>query len=183
MITMNSAVERQSQFQALAVPVRQRLFKLALRILHNRQDAEDVVQEAFVRAWLHFDGFDPDLSFEAWMFRIANNLIIDHIRRRKRRPTISLEMAMDCLDGKPGERYPELSDGRGDPHARLLAYEISDEMVVIIGNLPSIYQTTLMLVAQERSYEEIARAMDCPLGTVRSRVHRARAMLRHNLIK
>jgi RNA polymerase sigma-70 factor, ECF subfamily len=175
-----SLVQRQEQFQRLAVPVQQRLYRYALRSLQNRQDAEDVTQEALLRAWAHFEQFDLERSFDAWMIRILNNLMIDLIRRRRRRQEVSLDFFTTCLE-EPDRIYFISCERNGNPQDRLMYGEISAGFQAAFKALPDLHQTILSLVAQECSYEEIAKAFDCPLGTVRSRVHRARVMLRSNL--
>ncbi len=172
---------RQAQFQVYAARTRQRLYHFARRTLGNPQDAEDITQETLARAWAHFDDFDPQRSFEAWALRIASNLMIDQNRRRRRRQEISLEASVDHLEGNESVCSAALSSGPGDPQDLLLTRESNAELMSTLRSLPSIHQTTLLMIAQEHSYEQIARTLDCPVGTVRSRVHRARVMLRRSL--
>jgi RNA polymerase sigma-70 factor (ECF subfamily) len=160
---------------------RQRLYRFALHTLGNPQDAEDVTQEALTRAWTHFEHFDQRRSFEAWVFRIVSNLTIDQSRRRRRRQEVSLDAPPTYLSEYDGRCRPEPTNRSGDPQNSLMAKEISAELQSALRSLPRRHQVILMLVAQQHSYEQIAKAFDCPLGTVRSRVHRARIMLRHNL--
>ncbi len=172
---------RQEQFQICVTRTRQRLYRFVLHSLGNAHDAEDVTQEALSRAWAHFETFDPDRSFEGWVFRIASNLMIDHNRRRRRRQEISLDSPTAYLSEHEVDYRPEMSDSASDPQNCLIANEISVELQSALRCLPPVHQATLLLLAQERSYEQIARTFDCPLGTVRSRVHRARIMLQRNL--
>jgi RNA polymerase sigma-70 factor (ECF subfamily) len=174
-------LQRQAQFQRLAAKMYPRLYNFARRTRGNLQDAEDITQETLARAWTHFESFDPSRSFEAWVFRIAGNLIIDQSRRRKHHQEISLDAPVAFQEGDEEVSRPELADHTRDPENCLMAKEVSAELQSALLSLPSLHQTTLLLVAQQRSYEQIARAFDCPVGTVRSRVYRARVMLRRNL--
>ena len=105
-----------------------RLYSFARRALNNPQDAEDVTQEALTRAWTHFETFDPRCSFDAWVFRIASNLLIDQSRRRKRRQEISLDAPVARSEENEGSGCLELADSTSDPHERLMAKEISAEL-------------------------------------------------------
>ncbi len=172
---------RQAQFQCLAEQTHKRLYNFARRALNNPQDAEDVTQEALTRAWTHFETFDPRYSFDAWIFRIAGNILIDQSRRRKRRQEISLNVPAARSEENEGLGCMELADSASDPHESLMAKEISAELKWALRSLPPLHQTILLQVAQQRSYAQIALAMNCPEGTVRSRVYRARVMLRRTL--
>jgi RNA polymerase sigma-70 factor, ECF subfamily len=173
--------QRQAQFQVCTTRTRQRLYNFARRTLGNSQDAEDVTQEALARAWMHFETFDHHRSFEAWVFRIASNLMIDHNRRRRRRPEISLEVSAACMEENEGVFSAEPSQHTGDPQDTLIAKEINAELLSTLYTLPPIHRATLLLVAQEFSYDQIATTLNCPVGTVRSRVHRARVMVQRHL--
>ncbi len=176
---------RQARFQVLVTQTHQRLYNYARRSVGNAHDAEDVTQEALTRAWTHFETFDPRYSFEAWLFRIAGNIIIDQSRKRKRRPEISLDAPTmgsgENENGNEGGCCPELPDSASGPQERLLEREISGELQAALRSLPHLHQATLLMIAQERSYEQIAHALNCPMGTIRSRVYRARVLLRRNL--
>jgi RNA polymerase sigma-70 factor (ECF subfamily) len=171
---------RQEQFQQLVARVQQRLYNFAYRSLGNSQDAEDATQETLARAWGHFEEFDLRHPFEAWVFRIARNLMIDQCRRRRRRQEISLDAPAAYLEGDENKTL-ELSDSSGDPQNCFMAGEISDELRSALGSLAPVYQVPLLLRAEQRSYEQIARALNCPVGTVRSRIYRARVLLRSTL--
>src|SRR5579871_2401916 len=108
---------RQSQFQALLAPMHQRLYRFVRHSLHNAQDAEDVTQEALLRAWAHFETFDAQRSFDAWVFRIAGNLIVDHQRRKRRRSELPLDAPILHEDGGESAYHSIFSDSTGDPEA------------------------------------------------------------------
>ena len=173
--------QRQAQFQSFAAQTYPRLYNFARRALNNPHDAEDVTQEALTRAWAHFETFDPRCSFEAWIFRIASNILIDQSRRRKRRQEISLDTPAVHTEANEDLGCLELADNASDPRAILMAKEISVELQWALRSLPPVHQTILLQVAQQRSYAQIATTMNCPEGTVRSRVYRARVMLRRTL--
>lgn len=156
---------------------RNRVYRLALWKLGNRSDAEDVTQETFVRAWGGMAAYDPSRSFDAWVLRIATNLCIDQIRRRQRRTEMSLDALLDTGSNGAG-REIELVDNSHNPERQLLAKEARDGLVRKIGSLPADYRQCLLLWEQELSYEEIAGRLHCPIGTIRSRLRRARARLR-----
>ena len=175
-----TTAERQEQFQQLVAGAHQRLYHFARRTLGNSQDAEDVTQETLARAWRHFEKFNPQHPFEAWVFRIAKNLIIDQNRHRRCRQEISLDATVMNQDGQES-KILELSDSSGDPQNCFISEEISVELRSALGSLAPVYQTPLLLRAEQHSYEQIARALNCPVGTVRSRIHQARVLLRRNL--
>jgi RNA polymerase sigma-70 factor (ECF subfamily) len=174
-------VQRQEQFQTLITPTRQRLYRFARHTMGNAQDAEDITQETLARAWNHFESFDSRRSFEAWLFRIAQNLMIDWNRRKRRRPEISLDTPETFIEGEVGVFGRALVDRGSDPAGQVLDQEVCRELQSALCSLSAAHRQTLLLLSRERSYEQIARALDCPMGTVRSRVHRARVMLQRKL--
>jgi len=150
------------------------VFSLANRMLRQREDAEDVTQETFVRMFRALDRYDANRSFSAWLFTIAARLSIDVIRRRKVRPVPLVrldtdsqeESIIDVADTAPG---PEIVAQHGREEARVQA---------LIDTLPPHYRiVVVMRHQQDLSYEEIAEALHLPLGTVKARIHRARALL------
>src|SRR5579862_9345470 len=121
-------------FEEQIVPIRKRIFNLALRMLGNRSDAEDIVQETLVRAWSGRAGYDPARSLDAWMLRIATNLCIDQIRRRQRRPPqVSLETPYDA-ESESGCLEP--ADLSRNPERMLLSNEIDEKLQMGIASLP-----------------------------------------------
>lgn len=173
--------EKQTRFHALVAHSHKRIYHFVQRHLGNAQDAEDLMQEALTRAWTHFESFNPQRSFEAWVYRIASNLVIDQVRRRRRRQEFSLDAPATDLEGNEHECRSELADSTGDPENCLMANEISESLQFALRSLPPIHRKTLLLVAQQHSYEQIAGVLDCSIGTVRSRVYRARVMVQRNL--
>jgi len=166
----------QSAFAALVSRHESDVYHLALRYLRQREDAEDVVQEAFVRAYRALAQYDPLRPFGAWMHAITARLCID-FHRRRRVKTVSLtrpeegsaseEREWEIADPTEG---PETLTERGDEAARLES---------LIDRLPPDYRLAILLRhAHDLSYEEIAEATGAPIGTVKARIHRARNLLR-----
>lgn len=154
------------------------VYSLALRMVRQSQDAEDVTQETFVRMFRALDRYDPNRSFAAWLFTIASRLAIDHLRRRKVRP-ISL------VQREPGsfeEREIEIPDTGLQPDELASHGEEEVRAQELIDSLPPHYRIVVVLRhQQDLSYEEIAEALHLPLGTVKARIHRARALLKQRL--
>jgi len=164
------------EFDRLFRETRGWAFRIANRRLRNRDESDDVVQEAFLRAWNRFDSFDRGGSFQSWMYRILTNLIVDRARRRARVVFCALECAgEECRDAAE----PADADVPGaNPEARLLSRAGRDRLLDAILQLPAPLRGAMLLFASEgRSYREIARALHCSPGTVRSRIYRARRQL------
>jgi RNA polymerase sigma-70 factor (ECF subfamily) len=175
--------ESQREFEALYVRSNRRAYNLAYRLLGNATEAEDVTQDAYVRAWRHFGQYDRTRPFEGWLFRIVTNLVVDRHRRQKRVPMYSLDAPLETdSDGAP--LTLDIPDSSSDPSALLLRDLFSEPLQKALDQLPPDYRSAVLLAdVEDRSYEEIAHIMRCPIGTVRSRIHRARHMLRRTLEK
>jgi RNA polymerase sigma-70 factor, ECF subfamily len=176
-----SLVRKQMSFHALVAHSHKRLYHFVRRSLHNPQDAEDLTQEVLARAWSYFETFDPRQPFDAWIFRIARNLIIDQSRRRTRRQEISLDAPVANKEESESVCCPEIANSTADPQNCLMAKELSAGLQFALRSLSTIHRKTLLLVAQQHSYEQIAGVFGCSIGTVRSRVYRARVLAKRNL--
>ena len=155
-----------------------RVYSLALRMLRQAQDAEDVAQETFVRMFRALDRYDPSRPFAAWLMTIASRLCIDHLRRRRLRP-ISL---FQREPGTDEERMIDVRDPGLLPDDLTTHREEELRTQQLIDSLPYHYRIVVLLRhQQDLSYEEIARTLDLPLGTVKARIHRARALLKQRL--
>ncbi|MGV8039890.1 MAG: RNA polymerase sigma factor [Thermoanaerobaculaceae bacterium] len=142
------------------------------------EEARDLVQEAFIRAWKHLDQYDSTFRFSTWLFRIAHNLAIDHLRRN-RRPTVSLDLGED----EEGDTMQlDLPDpGRG-PLATLANRELAAAMAREIAGLPAAYRELVVLRHfVGLAYNEIAELKKLPLGTVKNKLFRAHSVLREAL--
>ncbi|MBI2537085.1 MAG: sigma-70 family RNA polymerase sigma factor [Gemmatimonadetes bacterium] len=158
------------------------VFSLIYRMVRDRELAEDLAQEAFVKALNALDSYRPEFKFSSWMFKIANNAAIDHLRRRQL-DTLS-------LDGAPGATTPrqmeetsiQLSDKGETPLQAVEARELGSAIEQAIGKLRPEYRACIILRhIEDRPYEEIAEILDLPLGTVKTYIHRARAELKEML--
>ncbi len=166
-------------FNTLVIRHQNAAYSLALRFLRTREAAEDVTQEAFVRAWRAIDTFRGE-RFRSWLLRIVANAARDELRRRKRRPQRSLDETWDDSDMAS---IDPVEPGLG-PQERAEQTELRGVLERAIAELPEEWRMVVLLSdVHGMSYEEIADAVDAPLGTVKSRLSRARARLRQLLIE
>ncbi len=158
----------------------QRVFQVAWRLTGNRTDAEDLTQEAFMRACRAFHTYRADMPFENWMFRITRNAFIDMTRRRPKTPSYSLDSGLQTSDGN--ELTLEIPDTRDEPETVMMREEIDQSIQDALMALgPDMRMTVVLSDIEGLSYEEIAEAMHCSIGTVRSRLHRGRKAVRDRL--
>jgi len=165
--------ERREEFERLVMAHLDSAYSGALRLTRNKTDAEDLVQDAVVRAMRGFHRFQSDTNFKAWLFRIMTNLYINEYHRRARRPERAEEVEPADL-GWPG--LP------ADPEMQVLRRMEAQYLHQAIEGLPAEFRAVVMLADEQGfSYEEIAKMIKRPIGTVRSRLHRGRRMLMHRL--
>jgi len=161
-------------FQELIGRYQRRLFGLCYRLLGRSHDAEDATQEALLRAYRYLGRYDPSRPFDRWLLTIAANCCVSMLRRR--RPEQRALEAVE-LDG-------QARNGRrpANPVEEVQAQEFADAVAQAIAELREPYRSAFVLLHQEEmSYEEIAEVLDLPVGTVKSRVHRAREQLYERL--
>lgn len=158
------------------------VFSIVNRMVRDRELAEDLAQEAFVRTFNNLDRYDPSYKFSSWLFKIAYNLTVDHLRRRELK-TISIHGAPDAVTADQQEATSvTLESDEEAPDDRLEALELADQLERAIATLREDYRTAILLRHVEgRPYEEIAEIMDIPLGTVKTYIFRARRQLRDEL--
>jgi RNA polymerase sigma-70 factor (ECF subfamily) len=169
------------QFDALFQRSRRRVYRFAYHLTGNAADAEDVMQDAYVRAWQHFDRFDITRSFEGWLFRIITNRVIDLRRRQKRVPMYSLDTAFYLGEETHSISY-KFAAPHSDPEEIVVEPILEETLQQALAGLPANYRTAILLCdVDEYSYQDIAATMQCAIGTVRSRIHRARVLLRNNM--
>jgi RNA polymerase sigma-70 factor (ECF subfamily) len=150
-----------------------RLFHSISHVLGSAQDAEDVVQESFVQAFLKLESFKRTAAFYTWVYRIAFNTAIS-LRRRK-----SARISIDHLHSETGEEPP---DPGPPPDDRMRQQERSEQVQTALAGLAEEHRIVLVLrEMDDLSYEAIAEILDVPVGTVRSRLHRARSQLKEHL--
>lgn len=158
------------------------VFSLVYRMVRDRELAEDLAQETFVKVFNHLDRFNPKYKFSSWIFKIANNLAIDTLRKREL-DTVSIEGSRhaETADEVEATRVTVVSKDE-NPEEFLEAKELGEEIERAIARLRPDYRTAILLRHVEgRPYEEIAEIMAVPLGTVKTFIHRARAELRDTL--
>jgi RNA polymerase sigma-70 factor, ECF subfamily len=180
MLTTQRTLETQQRFERLSQRSQHRAYRLAYSLTGNAADAEDITQDAYIRAWYHFERYDPNRSFESWVFRIILNRVIDLYRRKKRLEIETLDMTILGVDGQP--LALEFTAPDSDPQDIFLGTIREERVQQALAALPEEYRQAFLLCAvEERSYQEIADTLHCAVGTVRSRVHRARVRLRRAL--
>ena len=154
------------------------VYSVAMRMVRVAEDAEDLTQETFVRMFKALDRYDPTRPFPAWLLTIAARLSIDQLRRRRVK-TVSL---FRSEPGSDEEQAVEFADPGPGPEELAERQEEQRGADRLIGSLPEHYRIVVVLRHQQGlSYEEIAEALHLPLGTVKARIHRARALLKVRL--
>lgn len=163
-------------FGVLVRRYQDRLYHSLFRILGSAEDAQDIAQEAFVQAFQKLDTFRGDAKFYSWLFRIAYNAAIS-MKRKSRLKTVSVEGVRENSGREPQDQHPETAPSH--------ALELTEQQTLVqraLAELPDEYRVPLILKEiDEQSYEEIAELLEIPIGTVRSRLHRARSELREKL--
>jgi RNA polymerase sigma-70 factor (ECF subfamily) len=177
-LTRRCLAGEERAYRELIERYRRPVYTLVLRMLRSAEDAEDVAQETFVRMFRALDRYDPARPFSAWLFTIASRLAIDHLRRRRVRP-----MSLTREDAESGEeREIDVEDPGPGPEELTARREEERTTAERIEELPEHYRIVVVLRhQQDLSYEEIAEALQLPLGTVKARIHRARALLKERM--
>ncbi len=158
------------------------LYSTALRMTRNQLDAEDLIQETAMRAFRYFGKFDKGTNFKAWIYRILTNNYINSYRKNKKAPTsVDIETVSFKLEDDGSSYWKELDD-RDSGYSYHEVFD--DEISRAIDKLPDEYKIVVLLSdVEELSYKEVAVAIDHPIGTVMSRLHRGRKMLQKSLSK
>ena len=167
-------------FGELVEAYQDKVYNLALRMCGNADDAFDLAQDAFFRAWRGLSGFQFESAFSTWLFRLTSNVCLDWLRAKKRRPTVSLT----TLDDEGEEVQMEIRDPGKSPEELLLAAEDRSALTRAMNELPVEFREILTLRAiDDLSYTEIAEILHLREGTVKSRLSRARLALRNKLLQ
>ena len=165
-------------FDLLINKYQHRIVSLVARYVSDQAEAMDVAQEAFIKAYRAIDRFRGDSAFYTWLYRIAINTAKNWLVARKRRPPLS---DIDAADAEQYDMDSRLKE-QGTPEHELMRDEIKRTVYDTIAQLPEDLRTAIMLREMEgMSYEDIAVTMDCPIGTVRSRIFRAREAIDEKL--
>ena len=170
------------EFESLALPSMDRLYSTALRMTRNQLDAEDLVQNTYLKAYRFFHRFEPGTNFQAWMFRILTNNFNTEYRIKKRMPErVDFDQICAML---PQENKSELAGNPGFEFIENYEELFDDTIAAALDKLPDQYRIVVILcdVCSLR-YKEIAEALDCPPGTVMSRLNRGRKILARSLKK
>ncbi len=166
-------------FAELVELYKDKIFNYLYRLTGSREDAEDLAQETFLRAYAKIDTFDTTLRFSPWIYRIAQNAAVDMMRRRK--PMLYLDEPI-ASDTESGIAWQVASDCPG-PEEQVSFTHLKSEIEETIMQLPTAYRAVLLLrYTQEMSYEDMARTLELPVTTVKTRLHRAREALRIRLL-
>lgn len=167
-------------YEGLLKKYRNSVYNLVYRMVHDIEEAEDLTQEAFIKAFHSLASFNEDYAFSTWLYKIATNNCIDFFRKRKLQ-TYSLDKPVQYKDS---EIQHEIPDPDLNPEKSILARERSRTIQEAIKTLPEKYYIAIVLRHnEEKSYEEIAEILNLPLGTVKARIFRAREMLNKALIE
>ncbi len=154
---------------------RQRVYGLAYSMVRNEQDAIDLSQETFIKAWRAIRGFKKNASFYTWLYRITTNLCIDSVRKRDRRPTVPLE---DTVDPDADVNVEVAPSNQPLPTDELRRKELREQINVALLELSPEHRAVVQLREFDGlDYADIAKAVDCSIGTVMSRLHYARKHL------
>lgn len=156
-------------------------YNVAYRMTGNRDDAEDLCQDSFLRAYRFYDKYNPEMPFDSWLYKIMSNIYIDKLRRK---PKFSIRsMDQPDIDDNFTDRYDVKDEGML-PEDLVVSNDITGRLMDVVNNLPDIFRQTIIYADIEMmSYEEIAEITDTNIGTVRSRLHRGRKLLRERLLQ
>jgi len=164
-----------SAYNTLVEKYQRPVYSLAYRMVGNTEDASDLVQETFMRAYGALASFRQDASFLTWLYKIASNLCIDHLRSRKTKNTLSLDVELE-------EGHEPVADRSFSPEDTVIRGAVGDMVQREVMNLPARYRVVIVMRhLQGMSIEEIAEQLNLPSGTVKTHLFRAREMLRQRL--
>ncbi|MBM7705001.1 RNA polymerase sigma factor SigW [Metabacillus iocasae] len=168
----------QNAFSEVVEYYKDKVYQLCYRMLGNREEAEDSAQETFIRAYVNIQSYDTNRKFSTWLYRIATNLCIDRIRKKK--PDYYLDAEVPGTDGLT--MYSQIAADQALPEDELESLELQELIQSEILKLPEKYRTVIVLkYVDELSLKEISDILDLPVGTVKTRIHRGREALRNRL--
>ena len=171
--------EYRREFDALVERYHKQAYNIAYRMAGNHADAEDLTQEAFIRAFRFFGQYRRELPFDSWLYKIMSNVFIDRLRRKPKAKIRSLDQPVVTEEG---EAQFDVADTAIGPEEVVLSREMDGCIQAALDTLPEAFRLTVIYADIEGlSYEEIAEATSTNIGTVRSRLHRGRRLLRNKL--
>jgi RNA polymerase sigma-70 factor (ECF subfamily) len=173
---------REPAFRELVRRYERPVFSLIFRMVRDRELAEDLAQDSFIKVLNNIDRYRPEFKLSSWLFKIANNVTIDHLRRRQL-ATVSLDGSPHAATAAEAQATSLDIESRGESALEAMeSRELGSAIEQAIGKLRPEYRSCILLRHVEgRSYEEIAATLDLPLGTVKTYIHRARHELREAL--
>lgn len=178
-MTTSALRQKQREFQHEALPHMDFLYNYALRMTYKSADAEDLVQETFLKAFRFWDSYEKGTNIRAWLFKIMKNAYINRYRKQKKEPETVEYDEVENFYNSVRETAVESSDLQETLYNNLL----EDDVATAIAELPEDFRTVVILCDLEGlTYEEVAEFVDCPIGTIRSRLHRGRKLLRAKLM-
>src|SRR5678816_856206 len=176
-----TAIQRdsRSEFETLALGHLDSLYAVGLRMTRDPRDSEDLVQDTMLAAYRFFDKFEPGTNIKAWLFKILTNTFINKYRKRVREREVR-----DLIDQDetPSLMSEDVAEKSRDPETAIVGALLSDDVKRALDGVPYDYRMAVVLCdLEEFTYKEIADIMDCPVGTVMSRLHRGRRLLQKSL--
>jgi RNA polymerase sigma-70 factor (ECF subfamily) len=174
---INSAINDNDEkaYADLMIRYRKPVYHMILKMIKNRDDAEDLTIEAFAKAFKNLAKFNPDYTFSTWLFRIATNNCIDFIRKKKLN---TLSINSTYTDDNGDSVGIDIRDPNLNPQEQAIRQQKIEIMRLIVTQLPPKYQVLVRLrYFKELSYDEISKELEAPLGTVKAQLHRARELL------
>ncbi len=178
--TIRQAIEGdQHAYAEIVDRYRPQIYTLIIRMVKTREEAEDLTQETFIKAFHSLPSFNAEYAFSTWLYKIAVNNCIDYFRK-KRLKTTSIDTPIVAKDGELPREFPD--DQTQGPDSGLMDQERKSQIQSAIDNLPEKYRDAIVLRhVHDKSYEEIAEELNVPIGTVKVRIFRAREMLKKKL--
>ena len=173
MCPVENTAEKRKEFEELALQYMDSLYSVALRMAKNSSEAQDLVQDAYLRAYRFFDRFQKGTNFKAWLFKILKNVYINKYRKELRKPQMVDISGVEASNNLPGPTTPE---------DEIFSKLLDDDVTRAMDDLPEDFRLAIMLSDVDGlAYKDIAEILECPIGTVMSRLHRGRKLLRESL--